>query len=265
MLTYNQEAYVAQAIESVLSQENVTFRLIIGEDCSTDKTLDICKEYKAKFPELITLISSELNVGLVRNYKRCFNACTSEYIAILEGDDYWIDNNKLSSQIEIFKSNSNVGIVHADTFVLYEGVEELDKKDVGLKDVLKQGDVFERLIKANFIFALTVMFKKELLKYVDFEYMIRNNFKTIDYFLWLNISKRSLVAYQNKEVSVYRILDNSISNDKSLKKVYQFIDTKKKIIKYFYSLGFLNFHQYMMKLTEYQYHKINYLFFKFVR
>ena len=112
MLTYNHEKYIAQAIESVLMQKtDFDYELVIGEDCSVDKTREIVKKFQLKCPNIIKPIYHERNVGASRN---CFEfvlpACKGKYIALLEGDDYWIDSLKLQKQIDVFEANSHIAL-----------------------------------------------------------------------------------------------------------------------------------------------------------
>lgn len=78
-----------------MQQTSFPFELVIGEDCSTDKTREICLEYKAKYPDVIRLRLLEENIGISANFIGTLQACTGKYIGICEGDDYWTDSNKL--------------------------------------------------------------------------------------------------------------------------------------------------------------------------
>lgn len=105
-ITYNHERYIADAIEGFLKQKtDFDYEIIIGDDCSTDKTREIIERYITKYPNKIKLITSQNNVGAHENEKRVFKASTGKYIAICEGDDYWIDENKLQKQIEYMEKN----------------------------------------------------------------------------------------------------------------------------------------------------------------
>lgn len=104
MITYNHEAYLKQAIESVLSQKaDFDIEIVIGEDCSTDNTLAICEEYAGKFPNIVRLIKREHNYGSAENFFDLFSHCRGKYIATCEGDDYWIDPYKLQKQINLLE------------------------------------------------------------------------------------------------------------------------------------------------------------------
>lgn len=116
MVTYNHEPYIRQAIEGVLSQKtDFEFELVIGEDCSTDRTLEICLDYQRRFPEKVRVITGERN--LYRNpcpegdnWRRNLAHCRGEYIAICEGDDYWIDPLKLQKQADAMRSHKTVSL-----------------------------------------------------------------------------------------------------------------------------------------------------------
>lgn len=119
MMTYNHEQYIAQAIESVLSQKtNFDIRIIIGEDCSKDNTLNICKDYAIKFPNKILLVNQETNIGHQKNAIEIYNRVTAPYIALCEGDDYWTDENKLQKQVDFLENNK-------DFIICFHPVEEI--------------------------------------------------------------------------------------------------------------------------------------------
>ena len=101
MITYNQKAYVAQAVESVLQQEcTFDYELVIGEDRSTDGTREIVEEFARCHPGRIRLLDADENLGAQRNLARVLEACTGEYVAWLDGDDYWTSPSKLQRQAD---------------------------------------------------------------------------------------------------------------------------------------------------------------------
>ncbi len=106
MIAYNVEKYIEEAIESVLNQE-VDFRveLIIGEDCSTDATREIALNYQANYPSIIKVLLPKKNQGLTPNCVATINACTGEYVALLDSDDYWTNTKKLQIQIDFLDEN----------------------------------------------------------------------------------------------------------------------------------------------------------------
>ncbi|BDO07876.1 hypothetical protein KAM481_15070 [Aeromonas caviae] len=110
-ITYKQERYISQAIDSFLMQKTTfPFEIIIGEDCGGDSTSTILAEYQAEYPTLIKVIASDSNVGANANLLRVAHAAKGEYIAICEGDDFWIDEQKIQMQYSSLEENKNVDI-----------------------------------------------------------------------------------------------------------------------------------------------------------
>lgn len=104
--TYNHEQYIQDAIEGFLRQKtNFNYEILIGEDCSTDRTKKIVEEFVRAYPDKVRIVASEHNVGGRKNMYRLFQEATGKYIALCEGDDYWTDPYKLQLQVEYMESN----------------------------------------------------------------------------------------------------------------------------------------------------------------
>ncbi len=113
MITYNHEAFVREAVESVMMQRtDFPALLVIGEDKSTDNTRAIVKELKAKYPDRIHLILHETNLGTARTGFDVWEECLkgSTYVAILEGDDLWTDPLKLQKQVDVLRAHPEVSM-----------------------------------------------------------------------------------------------------------------------------------------------------------
>ncbi|NBK79425.1 glycosyltransferase family 2 protein [bacterium D16-76] len=104
--TYCQERFVAQALDSILEQQtDLQYEVLIGDDASTDKTPEILVQYAQEHPSRITLILREKNVGITKNVWDLYRKAKGKYISILQGDDYWIDANKLQKQWELLEAH----------------------------------------------------------------------------------------------------------------------------------------------------------------
>ena len=108
-ITYNQEKYIRKAIDSFLNQKtNFNYEIIIRDDASQDNTANIIREYEAKYPDIIHGIYEEVN-GFSNGVKKAisvtFEKAKGKYIAICEGDDYWIDESKLQIQYDYMEKN----------------------------------------------------------------------------------------------------------------------------------------------------------------
>ena len=108
LITYNQEQYITYALESILFQridEGVDVRVLVADDASTDKTLDIIRSYELKSTFPFVYLDSCPNMGHVKNYKRAFAACDGDYTLVIEGDDYWCTPNHLSQHIKFLEEH----------------------------------------------------------------------------------------------------------------------------------------------------------------
>lgn len=160
--TYNHERYIAQALDSILMQEvGFDYEIVIGEDCSTDKTRAIVLEYKRRYPETIRLLLNERNLGGRRNFVNTLQACRGEYIALLEGDDYWTSSHKLQKQVDYLDSHPEcASCFHNATVVYQDGREGSTKYN---DDNQKEVSFLDDLLRANFIATCSVMFRRGLI------------------------------------------------------------------------------------------------------
>ena len=126
MITYNHEKFIAQAIDSVLMQQtNFDYELVIGEDCSTDGTGAIVADYQKRYPERIRAFLREKNIGMHENGRQTLAACRGEYIAILEGDDYWTDQHKLQKQVDHLDAHPEASVCFHNVSVLGQKKDEV--------------------------------------------------------------------------------------------------------------------------------------------
>jgi glycosyltransferase involved in cell wall biosynthesis len=236
MITYNHEPYIAQAIEGVLIQEtDFPIELVIGEDCSTDRTHEIVLDYQRKHPEIIRVIISDKNVGMRKNGQRTQKACRGKYIAYCDGDDYWTDPYKIQKQADFLKANPDYGLVHTEYDVLIAKTgKRILNQHIRQSDHIPQGDVYEQLLYTNFISTCSVCFRKNLFeKYVDYELVIKQNVMQPDYFIWLEVAQHSKVAYINESTATYLVLEESAANSKDPEKRYDFFLSAWRMKQYF--------------------------------
>ncbi len=166
MVTYNHEKYIAQAIESVMIQKtSFDYLLVIGEDCSTDNTLKICINLKQNYPDKILLLNNTENLGPMINalnvYKKCFSS-SAKYVAMLEGDDYWCDENKLQKQVDFLDANKDHSICFHRVYELGRG--ELQKLSNLNSCLYEETYTIKDLAKENIIHTPSVVFRNGLVK-----------------------------------------------------------------------------------------------------
>lgn len=103
---YNKEKYIGKALDSLLKQKtSFPYQILVGEDCSTDGSRDVLKQYEEKYPQKLVVIYHEKNMGINRNRNELFSRCQSPYIAFCDGDDYWIDENCLQRKFDFLESH----------------------------------------------------------------------------------------------------------------------------------------------------------------
>ena len=119
--TYNQEAVIGQAVESVLAQATAfDYEIVIAEDCSTDRTRSVVCEYRDRHPDRIRLLLRERNLGLVANFPRAFLDCRGQYVACLDGDDYWTSPHKLQRQVDFLDAHPDYSICFHNALMVWE-------------------------------------------------------------------------------------------------------------------------------------------------
>lgn len=100
--SFNYAPYLPTAIESALAQDApFPYEIVLSDDCSQDECPAIVRDYARRFPEKVRVLERTARVGMVRNTMETFAACRGEYIAWLEGDDYWVAQDKLRKQAEL--------------------------------------------------------------------------------------------------------------------------------------------------------------------
>jgi glycosyltransferase involved in cell wall biosynthesis len=106
MFAYNHEPYLAQALDSTLMQRtDFDYEVVVGEDCSQDNTRSILTDYQRRYPDRVRPLLHQKRLGVGANVYEVLTACRGEYVALLDGDDYWTSPDKLRKQIEFLDSH----------------------------------------------------------------------------------------------------------------------------------------------------------------
>lgn len=128
VVTYNQEEYIRDCLDGILMQKvDFDFEVIVGEDCSTDNTPMICDEYAARYP-FIHVYHHPKNIGLVKNWEFVLNKCTGDYVAMIEGDDFWTNPNKLQLQVDYLDTHCNCQLSFYKPFIFFEENVTVEQK-----------------------------------------------------------------------------------------------------------------------------------------
>jgi glycosyltransferase involved in cell wall biosynthesis len=159
VITYNHERYLGQALDSALRQRtDFPFEVVVRDDCSTDRTGEIAADYQTRHPGQIRLLPATENLGPIPNIARVLAACTGEYVALLEGDDYWTDPEKLRRQVEFLDTHPGHSFCfHPVTEVDAEGTSRRSFPQTARKDF-----TFADLFPHNFVPTCSVLFRRRL-------------------------------------------------------------------------------------------------------
>ncbi len=204
--TYNHEKYIGQAIDSVLSQvTDFAYKLYVGEDCSLDRTREICIEYKKNNPDKIELLLNDKN-DFNLNSRKIHNACFSsgsDYIAMLDGDDYWADPGKLQRQVDYLDANSDCAISFHNVWAIYDDGE----KEEYCTESQKEKSYLADILKGNFIPSCSVLFRNGLFeKLPDWFFSVTDR----DRILHCLNAEHGYIKYFPEIMAAYRIHGNGV-------------------------------------------------------
>lgn len=216
MTTFNIENYVEKSIKSVLDQETeYAYNLIIVDDCSTDGTVAVINNIMNSHPNgnFIELHQNSVNLGVVKNSRKILSLAKAPYVAMIDGDDYWIDNLKLEKQVGFLENNpefnSSAGIVKK----LFE--------DTGKMKIFRDGWNHEKKEEYMLRDYLVGPFSQTS------SYVYRNNFTFPDWFnnlqsndatIFILATNTGKIKYFKEVFSVYRVRNNNYSSNKKAKK-----------------------------------------------
>lgn len=158
MITYNHEKFIAKAIDSILMQRtNFDYEIVIGEDCSTDNTRNIILNYNKRYPDKFKLLLNKTNLGGQINVTQVHKACRGEYVAILDGDDYWTSSDKLQKQVDFLDNQSDCSACFHDALIVFE---DGSKEPTSYRPSQKEFSTVEDLLLDNFIPTGSVMYRR---------------------------------------------------------------------------------------------------------
>lgn len=211
MTSYNQAKYIKDAIEGVLMQQtNFNIELLIGEDAGNkDNSLEICREYEKKYPEIIRVIYDGKNHGMVANEQRLIDLAKGKYIAFCEADDYWIDPLKLQKQVDILESNPKISACASQSRIIY-GTDKLNYHLLNQKLSNNQEITFIDLIEGNGGFqTASFIFRAKNIKNLP---PIPNKINGWDRAVFLLNAYYGNIYWFKDEMAVYRKNDDGISS-----------------------------------------------------
>ncbi len=223
MATYNGEKFIKEQIETILKNLKENDELIISDDCSTDKTLDIINSFKDKRIKVL----DGPKKGIKQNFNNAIINCSGDYIFLSDQDDYWMDN-KVKTVLEYFNKNDVILIQHdaivvdGNDNVLFESFAEHRKVKTG---------IIKNLIK-NSYHGCCMVFKKELIKEIT---PIPNDIYLHDQWIGMIAELNGKTMFINEKLIKYRRYESNNSSFTHLplkKQLKNRIGYLKEFIKY---------------------------------
>lgn len=220
-ITFNHAPYIKDCLDGFLNQKtNFKYEILIHDDASSDGTERIIKEYETLFPEIVKpiyQIENQYSKGIAINKAFNYTRAKGKYIAICEGDDYWIDPLKLQKQVDFLEANPNCGLVATDFDIWHQYNRKIEKSIFVNQPtdfpIYKNFEDF--LLGAGFMAPCTWVFRTELAP--------RSKKLRTDgsFALLLDIYAKSEVHVLPDTTTVYRKLKESASHSKSIIKMYK--------------------------------------------
>lgn len=278
LICYNQEQYIRQALQSIYAQElpkDVSARIIVADDCSTDDTLETIKHMALESPIPIIFLSEESNMGISKNYHRAFTATTADYVAILEGDDYWLPNH-LKQHVEFLAEHPECSMSMNEITMLFEETGVLNLCSVVGRDEYRLVDVHRQISEGNQLGNLSAcIFRGGYLRSIPLDLYDMN---IADWMLGIMVARYGDIGILKGSTSVYREKSSGVWAGKSHWQQYRMfihdIQMYDKYLNYEYHLDWLlakkKIHQYFFRnwmhffpaIIQNTWHKIKLLYRK---
>jgi glycosyltransferase involved in cell wall biosynthesis len=204
MITYNHGRFIGEAIESILAQKvNFEYEVVIGEDCSTDNTRSVVRDFHRRYPDRVRPLLWDRNIGILRNFAATIEACRCEYLAFLEGDDYWTATDKLQKQVDYLDAHPDRVICCARSKAVHEeGTQHFE----GSWDVVPHHPAgtytIEDILKESFVAVRTALFRREFVPVFP-EWLLE--MKLGDWPLCAMVARHGKVELMDEIVAAYRI------------------------------------------------------------
>jgi glycosyltransferase involved in cell wall biosynthesis len=233
VMTHDHAPFIAQALDSALAQETpFPCEIVVSEDASTDGTREIVLEYARRHPDRIRLLLSEHNLRSNRVVARGIEAARGEYVALLDGDDYWTDPAKLRKQAGFLDAHPECAVCFHNATVVHEDGSRPprpwtppDQKPIA---------TLEDIWCGNFIATCSTMFRRGLLGPLPPWYDAF--FPITDWPLHILNAERGAIGYLNEVMGVYRHhsggLYSPFSEERKLQETLRFLETMNRNLEY---------------------------------
>jgi glycosyltransferase involved in cell wall biosynthesis len=201
MLSYNHEKYIGEAIESVLNQTVQDLELIVVDDGSRDNSRHIIKEYSTKDPR-VKPIFHERNFGIPRGANDCLKNATGEYFGFIGSDDLWVPS-KTEKQLKVIEKNPEKIVWSEGQIIDSNGkLKGGNMTELLYSPVKKSGNIFQELLREDFIFGQSLLVKTEIAQKYSFNESLRY---VNDHQYFIDLSKEHEFVFMPESLALYRL------------------------------------------------------------
>lgn len=253
---YNNAEFIKECIESCLSQNYENLEIIIIDDCSTDNSLEIIKQFQ---DPRIKLFKNQINIGRLKNINQCFKKASGELVTILPSDCCLNLNSSIKERVEMFIKNQDLVMVFSGVRLIDEKGRIIGEKIPFSQNIIESSDNFFRILsRGNIIYTGSNLIKKEALKKINFFPENLSVSGSRDWYAWLKLTLLGRVGYISKPLFCERIHSRNITSlqEKSLeiaeneylilKKIFNNLPPSKKYLEEEKILAFQSFLEHLI-------------------
>jgi glycosyltransferase involved in cell wall biosynthesis len=216
LITYNNEKHIEEALQTILKQKvDFTYEIVIGDDCSTDNTLNIINTYASKQPDIFKVVKNEKQLGILENFKATLDRCCGTYVFDIAGDDLLKSEDALQKMVTILQNDSSLGFVDSG----FDELNESDNTIISFKNInvinaekenYKNEVILGRVSPTGHCYN-----KAFLYKYVDFDVYLKMKLTIEDYPILVDMVMHTNFAIVKESLHIYRVHDDSHSHQRN--------------------------------------------------
>lgn len=244
VITYNQEDTIGRTLDSILEQQtDFPFEIELADDCSTDRTSEVCRAYAIQYPDCIRYTRNKVNLGVRENYFAALRRCRADYIADCAGDDYWVDPHKLQKEADLLDAHPEVGLVHTDFQYVNESSgrvwanSDVEENMPYLREFIPPGELVLPLTRLKMLIQLcTALYRKEVFLRAEREHpyvFCSPDILLEDFQLCMIYAHETTVAYIPDVTLHYNLGYESESHSKCSLRLFDFIFSLLHMYRYF--------------------------------
>ncbi len=216
LISYNNEKHIEQTLQSILKQKvDFTYEIVIGDDCSTDNTLNIINTYALKQPDIFNVVKNEKQLGILENFKATLDRCRGTYVFDIAGDDLLKSEDALQKMVAVLQNDSGLGFVDS-------GFDELNESDNTVTPFKNNTVIngakedYKNAVLLGTVSPIGLCFNKaKLYKHVDFDVYLKMKLTIEDYPILVDMVMQTNFATIKESLHIYRVHDNSHSHQRN--------------------------------------------------